>query len=139
MSEENKARTLAFMEEVLNKKNVGALDDFFAADYVEHSESPPGIPANREGMKQMMGMFFAGFPDLQVTTEEVIAEGDKVVVRNTVRGTHQGEFMGIPATGKQIEISEIHIVRIVDGMVVEHWGITDQMGMMQQLGLIPTG
>ena len=138
MSEENKARTRAFMEQVLNSKDVDALDNFFAADYVEHSEMPPGIPATRDGMKQMMGMYFEAFPDLQVTIEDMIAEGDKVVVRNTARGTHQGELMGIPATGNQVEMAEIHILRIADGMVVEHWGIEDQMGMMQQLGVIPT-
>ena len=135
-AEENKALYRRFMNEVVNKKNLGVMDELMAQDYIEHDEMPPGMPTGREGMKQMLGMFFSAFPDLHSTTEEVIAEGDMVVGRHTTTGTHSGEFMGIPATGKKISIQEVHIVRIVNGKAVEHWGAVDQMAMMMQLGVI---
>ena len=86
----------------------------------------------------MMGMFFSAFPDLHSTIDQLIAEGDIVAGRMTTTGTHRGEFMGIPPTGKRVTFSEIHIVRIADGKAVEHWGNSDDLGMMQQLGVIPT-
>jgi predicted ester cyclase len=90
-------------------------------------------------MKNLVTMFRAAFPDLHSTVDLLIAEGDIVVGRHATTGTHRGEFMGIPATNKQVSISEIHIVRIANGKAVEHWGNQDDMGMMQQLGLIPEG
>ncbi len=94
---------------------------------------PPGL----DGTKQALTMWRAAFPDLTVTAEEMIAEGDKVAVRTVVRGTNSGEFMGMPATGKQVTMTGIEILRIADGKVVERWGELDMMGMMQQLGVIP--
>ena len=137
MSEENKRLYRKFVDEVVNKKNLAMIDEMIGPDYVEHDEMPPGTPPGAEGLKQMMGMFLSGFPDLQTTTEDVIAEGDRVMGRHTTTGTHNSDFMGIPATGKRISIGEIHIVRIVNGKAVEHWGQVDMMGMMQQLGVIP--
>ena len=89
-------------------------------------------------MKQMMGMFFGAFPDMHSTVEDLIAEGDKVVGYMTTTGTHTGDFMGIPATNKKVSFKEVHAVRIVNGKAVEHWGLSDDLGMMQQLGVIPT-
>ncbi|MGH7601513.1 MAG: ester cyclase, partial [bacterium] len=86
---------------------------------------------------QTMGMFRTAFPDLQVTVEDIIAKGDKVWVYTTMRGTNKGEFMGMPATGKKIEVKGIDIVRFVNGKAVEHWGVSDDLTMMQQLGMIP--
>ncbi len=137
MSEQNKTLYRKFVDEVINKKNLAMIDEMMAPDYIEHDEMPPGMPAGVEGLKQMMGMFFTAFPDMQSTTEDVIAEGDRVVGRHTMVGTHSGDFMGIPATGKRVSIGEIHIVRIVNGKGVEHWGQVDMMGMMQQLGVVP--
>ena len=97
---------------------------------------PPGAAPGVEGMKQMMGMFFAAFPDLNVTIDQLIA-GDIVVGRMTNTGTHQGDLMGIAPTGKSVTFSEIHMVRIENGKAVEHWGNIDDLGMMQQLGVIP--
>ena len=88
-------------------------------------------------MRDMVTMFRTAFPDLQVTVDDLIAEGDKVVARITAKGTHKGEFMGTPATNKQISMQEIHICRIAGGKIVEHWGLEDSLGMMQQLGMIP--
>ena len=101
---------------------------------IEHNP-PPGVPAGPEGMKDSVRMFRAAFPDIRVTIHDTLAEGDKVVIRATASGTHMGELMGIPATGRRIAVDEIHIVRCVDGKVVEHWGVEDSLGMMRQLGL----
>ena len=89
-------------------------------------------------MKEMMSMFFAAFPDLRSTIDLLVAEGDVVTGHMTTEGTHNGDFMGIPATGKKVSFSEVHTVRIANGKAAEHWGIADAMTMMQQLGVIPT-
>ncbi len=136
-AEENKAIVRRFIEEVFNQRNVEAVDTYMASDYVDYV-IPPGVPPTREGFKQFIGMFLAAFPDFYYTIEDEIAEGDKVVNRLTARGTQQGELQGIPATGKQATWSEIHIGRMAGGQLVEHWGSIDQLGMLQQLGVIPT-
>lgn len=134
--EENKALFHRFNDEVINKKNADAIGQFFAADYVDHNPPPIGEPG-LEGFKQALGAYFAAFPDLHTDIDDLIAEGDKVVGGMTTCGTHRGELMGIAPTGKQITMAEIHIVRYSGGKVVEHWGIEESMGMMQQLGVIP--
>ena len=136
-AEENKASVRHFINEILVKKNVGAIDEYLSADYVEHDEMP-GLEPGREGLKQMLGMYSGAFPDLGVHVEDIIAEGDKVVVRVRSTATHTGDFMGISATGKQVDFREIHIVRMSGGKMAEHWGIIDNMAMMQQLGVVPT-
>jgi steroid delta-isomerase-like uncharacterized protein len=137
MSEENKALARRELEEVFNKHNPDAVDEFYAPDYVNHN-APPGMPSGREGQKALAGMYLGAFPDLKVTSDFVLAEGDKVVMRWTGRGTHTGELMGIPATGKRIEMTGIGIRRIAGGKIVEEWVEFDQMGMMQQIGVVPT-
>ena len=84
----------------------------------------------------MMSAMKAAFPDLHASVEDVIAEGDKVALRMVARGTHQGDFMGIPATGKKVSMAEMHILQFAGGKVSAHWGLTDQLGMMQQLGVV---
>ncbi len=101
MSEENKALFRRFVDGIINARNVDAIDDFMAADYVEHNPMP-GMGPGSAGMKQMMGMFFSAFPDLTSSVEQLVAEGDVVVGVMTTTGTHRGEFMGIPASGKKI-------------------------------------
>ncbi len=135
-AEENKALVRRLYEEVLNKGNLGVIDELCSADVVDHS-APPGIPSGIEGVKQMMAMYRAVFPDMHVTIEDLIAEGDKVVSRYTLRGTQKGNFMGIAPTGKQVTLTGIAIDHRVDGKVVEHWENFDQLGMMQQLGVSP--
>ncbi len=98
---------------------------------------PGGPPMDVEQASGMAAMFYAAFPDLHTTFEDQIAEGDKVVARVTIRGTHQGEFQGIPATGKEVAFGGILIDHYQDGKVVEHWVQMDMMGLMQQLGAIP--
>jgi predicted ester cyclase len=135
-AEENKTVVRQFIEEVFNQRNVDAIDTYMTADYVDHV-IPPGIPPTREGFKQFIGMFLAAFPDFHYTIEDEVAEGDKVVSRLSARGTQPGELLGRPATGKHATWSEIHIGRMAGGQLVEHWGSIDQLGMLQQLGVIP--
>lgn len=132
-------KTLArrFYEEAINKHNLDAAYEFFASNFVDHNPGPDQAPG-LEGVKQAFDVFFKAFPDLRVSVEEQLAEGDKVVSRITVRGTHRGEFMEIAPTGKQVTITGIDIFRFAGGKVVERWGNFDELGMMQQLGAIPT-
>jgi len=136
-TEQNKALMRQMVEEVFNRGNISLIDQFLAPDFVEHEELPPGIPAGSEGVKQLTTMFRGAFPDFKATIDDMIAEGDKVVIRQTWSGTHKGEFMGIPPTGKSVAFGVIDIVRMAGGKGVEHWGQMDSMGMMQQLGVMP--
>ncbi|MGI9648465.1 MAG: ester cyclase [Acidimicrobiia bacterium] len=135
--EVNKELTLRFYDEAINKGNLDLIDDLVAADFVEH-EGFPGLPTSGpEAPKAALGLFMAGFSDLNMSADDVIAEGDKVVVRGTMSGTHTGEFMGIPATNQSFSIQFIDILEIRDGKAIAHWGVTDQAAMMGQLGLAP--
>jgi predicted ester cyclase len=134
--EENKGLIRRFYEEVFNKRNLGAIDDFFAPDHIDHT-LPPGLPVGPEGTKQAIATMLEGFPDLHITIEDMIAEGDKVVIRFTTHGTQQGTLGGIPPTGKQVAISTIEITRIAGDKIMEDWGLDDRLGMLQQLGLVP--
>ena len=136
MSEENKAIARRFAE-VFETGDLSVLDELLASNFVDHNPFPEQAPG-AEGMKQLIGIMRATFPDMTVTTDDMIAEGDKVVSRWTGTGTHQGEFMGVPATGNKVTVTGIGIDRIVDGKIVEHWEQFDAMGMMQQLGAIPS-
>jgi steroid delta-isomerase-like uncharacterized protein len=121
MSEENKAVARRIVEEVWNKKNLDAIDELIAADYVDHT-LPPGVPPGRDGAKAFIGMYVNAFPDVKITIEDMIAKGDKVVTRWSATGTHTGELMGIPATGKQITVTGLDITRFAGGKSVEFWG-----------------
>jgi steroid delta-isomerase-like uncharacterized protein len=135
-TEDNKALVRRFNEEVFNKKNLAAIDEFIAPNQVDHS-LPPGLPRTREGTKQAIDITLTAFPDLNFTVEDMIAEGDKVVTMYTTRGTQQGAFGGIPPTGKHVAVPGIVIARVADGKIVEQWGLDDKLGMLQQLGVIP--
>ena len=134
-AEENKALIRRFTEEVINGKNLAVIDELMTPDYVEHEELPAGAAGGREAVKQFFGMLFNAFPDLQATVEDIVAEGDRVASRGTWRGTHRGEFMGIPPTGKTATFAVFDIVRMRDGKATDHWGVTDTMSLMQQLGV----
>ena len=135
-TEGNKALVRRFVDEVQSAGNTDAIDEICSPEFVNHS-SPPGVPSNREGVKQLTAMFRQAFRDSYFIVEDMIAEGDKVATRKIFHGTHQGEFMGIPPTGQQVSMGLIDIVRIADGKVVEHWSVADNLGMMQQLGILP--
>ena len=136
-AEENKALVRRYAEELLNQTNLDLFDEIFAPDFVLYGADPDQV-SGVEDLKQFFGMLRSGFPDFQVTIEDLFAaEGDKVVLRFTFRGTHQGEFMGIGPSGNRVTFTGIDIFRIADGQIVELWNQEDVLGMMQQLGAIP--
>jgi steroid delta-isomerase-like uncharacterized protein len=136
VSEENKTLVRRFVDEVQSGGNIDLIDELCSPEFVNHS-APPGMPADCEGVKLVTAMFRQAFPDSYFTVEDMIAEGDKVATRKTFHGTHEGEFLGIPPTGRPVSIGLIDVVRVADGRVVEHWSIGDSLGMMEQLGVIP--
>ncbi len=135
-TEENKALVRRFEEEVWNGRNPSRVDEFFAASHIFRAAGSP--PLDREGHRQMIAHFQDAFPDGRNTSEELLAEGDKVVQRWTFRGTHQGAFQGIPPTGRPVTLTGISIWRVEGGTIVESWHELDTLGLMQQLGVIPT-
>lgn len=137
MSEENKAFMRRFYEELFNSKNLDVLDQYLASSFVDHNPAPgqnPGLA----GAKEMIGAYLSGFPDLQASVDFQVAEGDIVVSRLTMSGTQTGDFPGVPATGKPVTFTVMDAARISDAKVAEHWGNEDTMGMLQQLGVIPS-
>ncbi|HEX6109498.1 MAG TPA: ester cyclase [Ktedonobacteraceae bacterium] len=136
-TEDNKALVRRFYDEVFNNKNMAGVDAFVAPNVIDHS-LPPGAQGEIEGVRQTITMFLTAFPDLNLTLEDIIAEGDKVVIRWTMCGTHQGASLGMPPTGKQFTLPGISLVRLDGGMAAETWVSYDQLVMLQQLGLAPT-
>jgi predicted ester cyclase len=134
-TEQNKAIDRRYVEEGDNKGNLAVVDELFAPNYILHF--PPNPPLDREGLKHAMTVLRTAFPDLHSTIEDQIAEGNTVVGRRTVRGTHEGDFQGIPPTGKQVTIPAISLMHLEGGQVVEQWALLDLMGLMQQLGVAP--
>jgi steroid delta-isomerase-like uncharacterized protein len=120
--------------------SAGDLDGFAALvadDFVEHDDIP-GIPPTKAGMLDYFRLLLSAFPDMQLEVEDLIESGDKAVARVSARATHQGEFMGIPPTGKRAEMQLIDIMRFDEnGFVCEHWGVADMLSLMQQLGVVP--
>ncbi len=135
-TETNKTTARRLVEELFNNKNYDVIDELFAPDFVEHEEIP-GVDPGREGVRQASQMFHVAFPDLQVAIQDVLADGDKVVMREQWTATHQGEFMGMPATGNQVSFDVIDILRLAEGKLVEHWAVTDMLALLTQLGAIP--
>ena len=132
-TEENKALIRRYWE-ANNEHNVDILDELMTTDYVQHGTTGD---MNFQDIKAHNNMVIAAFPDIDVTIDDIIAEGDRVVVRMTVSGTHKGEYRGIPPTGKTAVVTEMLIHRASEGKIVEGWDLTDRLGMMQQLGVIP--
>ena len=132
----------ATLRRMYEQMSAGDLDGFFdqiADDFVEH-ETGPGLAPTKEGTRQLFAMMKDGFPDLRFDPEDVFENGDKVVARSRVTGTNKGDFMGIPASGKSIDIQAIDIIVFdADGLASEHWGVMDIMSMMQQIGAVPGG
>jgi len=133
-TEQNKAVVRRFWQEF----SLRVVDELFVPNYVLHDPAlPPEFQRDREAYKQLVTMFRTGFPDIKVTVEDLVAEGEKVVARWTWRGTNQGDFQGMPPTGKQVNGSGISIHRFADGKIAEAWVNFDALGMLQQLGVIP--
>jgi steroid delta-isomerase-like uncharacterized protein len=128
------------MRSAYDRLNDGDLDGFaalLAEDFVEHEETP-GFPPTKEGVVEFFRMYRSAFPDLHMDAEDVLVSGDKSVARVRATGTHRGELMGIPPTGKRVDVELIDIMQFNDaGSVRDHWGLVDTMAMMQQLGVVP--
>jgi uncharacterized protein with GYD domain/predicted ester cyclase len=138
-TEETKAvarRIYEAFNEAFRTRNLDLLDEFIAADLINHNPAP-GQAQGLEGVKQGFSQFLTAFPHAQISVEALIAEGDKVAVRLVGRGAHEGEFLGVPPTGRQVIQTGIDIIRIENGKAVERWSEVDNLGVMQQLGLIP--
>jgi steroid delta-isomerase-like uncharacterized protein len=134
--EQNKAVVRRY-QDAYNANELDALDGILAPNLVSHSMLP-GVPQGLPGAKLVHQGLLVAFPDQHTVIDDLIAEGDKVVMRFTVSGTHKGPLMGIPATGKGYSVPGVSIFRLAEGKIVEHWGVFDQMAVMQQLGLAPS-
>jgi steroid delta-isomerase-like uncharacterized protein len=135
-TEENKAQFRRTYEELFNKGNLVVADELIALDFLNH-EAPPGRDRGPESMREAITMLRTAFPDLHFTIEELVAEGDTVVGRVTMNGTHQGPFQGMPPTGRSFQQEQVHFVCFREGKGIEHWAVRDDLGMMRQLGVIP--
>lgn len=138
VTEQNKAVIRRFYEEVFNQGKYDVLDEICAPGYTNHSpNNPPGVPNNREGLRQVVMMYRNAFPDLHFTIEDMVAEGDLVMCRWNATGTHRGELFGIAPTGKRAAITGTDLECLENGQIVEGWAIADLLGLLQQLGVIP--
>lgn len=123
--------------EIFSQGRLEVAEEVFAPDYIEHVALLPGFPSDIAGFKQLVAARREAFPDLQYTIEDDLAADARVVQRHMVRGTHRSPFQGIPPTGRQVTWTEMHWVRCADGKHLDHWANIDQLGLLQQLGVIP--
>jgi steroid delta-isomerase-like uncharacterized protein len=125
-----------FLDEVFRNRNVDAIDDLLTDDFVEHIRFP-GQAEGKQGTKEFIGQMLDAFPDLQYDVEAEIAEGDMVAAQMVMTGTHQGEFLGIPPTGRKVSVHFMDMARVRNGKFSDHWGLADTGAMMAQLGVAP--
>jgi steroid delta-isomerase-like uncharacterized protein len=137
LSDENKALARRWAEDLMNQRNVDVAEEIYASDFVGHDPTMPEEVRGVEGRKEFYSMYLIAFPDAQITIEDQLAEGDTVATRWTGRGTHQGELMSVPPSGKRVEVAGVTISRIEGGKIVEEWDNYDALGMMQGIGAIP--
>ena len=137
MSAENKALVRRWMRDVWSKGKLALADEIVASNYANHDPAGPMPESGLEGFKKHVTTYRTAFPDLTLTIDDMLADGNKVTVRWTARGTHKGILMGISPTGKEITTTGISVIRIAGGKVAEHWVTWDSLGMMQQLGAVP--
>jgi steroid delta-isomerase-like uncharacterized protein len=138
VSEQNKLIHRRICEEAIGQGDVNVIQELVSDDFVGHASSPDMDTRGVEAYKQFVAGMHRAFPDLQITVEDQLAEGDKVVTRWRARGTHKGEYFGIPPSGKQGEMTGMSIDRIVDGKTVECWTNSDDLGLLRQIGAIPS-
>jgi steroid delta-isomerase-like uncharacterized protein len=134
----NKHLVDAFIQELFTKGDLGAVDRYLDPDFVNHDLPFPGAPEGREGMRLAATMFRQALPDWHSEVEQLVAEGDFVVEIFTASGTHRGDLMGVPGTGKALTLKGINVFRLAGDQIVERWGRLDQLGLLQQLGLAPS-
>jgi predicted ester cyclase len=135
MSDQNKQTTRRLLEELFEKGNLEAADDLIHPQFVNH-EAPPGNPQGHEGLRETVAWLRELWGPMRFEVEDEICEGDKVVARVTMHGRHVGEFLGKEPTGKEFATKQIHIWRLEDGRVIEHWSVRDDLGQALQLGLL---
>jgi predicted ester cyclase len=133
--EANKQVIRLLMEEDISRGNVAVAEEIIHPAFYDHT-NPPGLQEGLDGHNDIVAYFRSAFPDLEFRIDELIAEGDRVVARTTMVGTQQGEFFGIAPTGRSVSVPGIHILRIADGKVAEHWGVNDDLSLMRQLGVV---
>jgi len=126
-----------FYEEVLAGGNLALIDEFVMDDIQDHEDPMPGQPPGKDGVKFYTNAIRTAFPDLTVKLDPAFAEGDLEASHVVLSGTHKGDFLGIPASGKSVEFSSVDIIRVADGKVAEHWGSSDTLSLMQQIGAVP--
>jgi steroid delta-isomerase-like uncharacterized protein len=136
-AQHNKAIVSRYAQEVWNGGNLDAIETYIGLGYVRHDPGLPMVVREPAGVRQLVALYRAAFPDLHLEPEVAFAEGDMVAVRWLVSATHQGELMGIPATGRSLSIAVIELFRLTGGKIVEQWVAIDNLGMLQQLGAIP--
>jgi steroid delta-isomerase-like uncharacterized protein len=122
--------------EVMNEGKEDTIDEICAPNFVDH-DPLPGTGPDREGLHDFVKQVRSAFPDLETSVDDIVAEGDELAVRSTFRGTHEGDFMGIPATGKRVEVANYDFVRMENDQAAEHWGTIDSAALMEQLGAVP--
>lgn len=136
VQETNKEVVRRYMQEGVNRGNVSIADHMFTPDFAFHFPGVP-VPMDRNGWAQLTQAFQMGFPNQDTTTNDLLAEGDRVAARFTFHGTQSGTFQQIPPTGKAVTMTGMAIWRLADGKIAEHWVETDALGMLQQLGVVP--
>jgi predicted ester cyclase len=137
-TEQNKMLLRRFYEEVFNQGSYAVLDEIFAPNYINHNPgNPPGVPNDREGLRQIVTLYRNAVSGIHFTIDDMIAEGDTVICRWTSTGTHTGDLLGIAPTGKSATVTGTDIERVENGKLAEGWGVFDQLGLLQQLGVIP--
>jgi steroid delta-isomerase-like uncharacterized protein len=132
MDEASRELILRLHERLFATSDLATIDEFFAEEFVSHN-NPPGFPDGVAGVKRFFGLFRDAFPDVEVRIDELVAEGDRVAVATTIIGTHDRELLGVPPTGRKVSVTGIDIVRVANGKIVEHRGLTDTLGLMRQL------
>jgi steroid delta-isomerase-like uncharacterized protein len=137
MSAETKATARRLLEEAFNSGNLDVVDELVAPEFVNHDAALPEPTRGAEGAKASIAGYREAFPDLRLTIEQQVGEGEFVATRWSATGTHRGDLMGMAATGKQATVTGITIDRIVDGRIAESWTNWDTLGMLQQLGVVP--
>jgi predicted ester cyclase len=134
----NKQLVARLLTDVLDTGDLAPIDALVHPDYLNH-EAAPGTPGGRDGFRHTVAFLRGGFSDLRFVVDDMIAEGDRVVVRCRFEGTHDGTFLGLTPTGRRVSIQHVHIFRIEAGMVAEHWACRDDVSGLRQLGAVPEG
>jgi steroid delta-isomerase-like uncharacterized protein len=131
-----KALAQRWFTEVMNEGKLEVIDEICSQDFVDH-DPLPGTSPDFAGLKDFVTQVRSAFPDIETTAEDILVEGDRLAVRSTIRGTHKGDFMGIPASGKKVEVSIYDFVRFENDQAAEHWGTIDSAALMEQIGATP--